>query len=178
MQSNDPRLIQRMSDMAQSYEDGAARLAQSGADYGPSSHVLSILAFEILLKAVYRLEKNEAPCFGHKYAKGYKALGQPLQQRLAEIAAERICTPNLDLQSALAICCDLEKVFTKARYGFEGFEELGPEEYTRSGMLWAECGFRDDDAEYRFWPEERYGLCFAFRCHIVECLKQSLSSRE
>jgi len=61
---------------------------------------------------------------------------------------------DVDLTDLEAILDDLERVFTKARYYYEQYEDYSLEEQHQIGEWWIGLGASDIDADIRYRPEE------------------------
>lgn len=152
------RLMQR--EAAQRLDD-ARQLSKSDASnpFSNSAHLLCLLALELLLKLVYEAVLGR-PRHGHDYNQIFSELPQETQARLLTLAEERIG------QSALSINPDgvlneWARNFIDLRYPYERYEGMTEAEYKRLADDWVQRGGPLDDAQFRFYPEELYGILHA-----------------
>ena len=134
-------------------------LAQSVNTRGDSAYLLNLLALEILLKCAL-LINEEKLVRGHKYSELFEMLPKDQRDRIVSVAAERLGpTVNYsDLDSKLNV---FSSNFIKLRYPYESYKDLTEEEYFQLGDQWMERGAIVEEAEFKYYPEELYGLQYA-----------------
>lgn len=141
----------------------ADMLRQAGDD-SDSAYLLRLLAFELLLKAA--LEK--ATCkYGrhHEYDKLFAHLPSIVQDSLLRAAGERIGPSSLT-HDPVDVLKDLGANFIGLRYPYEKYGHMNQAEYDQVGTAWVESGAEVANADYRYHPEELFGLTFALHQHL------------
>ena len=166
-----PELPMRIYLSALDYHEAAKLIASRVGDYGNSGVILAILAFELLLKCLFLIERGEFPgrTYGHDYARIWRDLGEHTRRHLISTATERQ-SGHADYQDLDAVLSDLSRAFTQGRYDFEIGRELSDAELKELGRVWIEAGAPDADADFRFRPWERDGLLFALADSIQDAL--------
>ncbi|MFT4708539.1 MAG: hypothetical protein ACI9PU_002389 [Ascidiaceihabitans sp.] len=71
------------------YWDARKRLSSSLYEFGDAPSVVGVLAFEILLKCVYRIELDQRPKFGHQYNAGWNELPETIRESILQNAKGR-----------------------------------------------------------------------------------------
>jgi HEPN domain-containing protein len=154
------QLVQREAEHC--LED-ARQLSKSGASspFFNSAHLLSLLAFELLLKLVYEIELGKPPR-NHKYDQMFSKLPREIQERLIALAEEQIgrawLSVNLD-----AVLKEWAKNFIDLRYPYERYEGMTEAEYKSFCEDWKKRGAPLEGAQFRFYPEELRGMLHAVR---------------
>jgi len=133
------------------------------AGRGDSAHLLSLLGFELLLKLVHEVTVGKKTSHGHKYHLIFRDLPAETQKEILERAGNRIGPSALNNTGA-DIFKEWGDNFISLRYPYEKYEGLTEEEYLRLGDKWIKAGAPIEGAQFRFFPEELFG--------IVEGLKQ------
>lgn len=161
LEKNDRELLKRMLDTSEQYLAACEILEGKLAYTGPASPVLGVLAFEISLKALYRAHLNVRPGFRHKYVAGFAELPANVQQDVLERASSIGGGLGLTLEKALKVCSALTHCFLNGRYEYEIFEEKGERKYYSDLKKWVNNGLQDEDADFKYYPEERRALTLA-----------------
>ena len=133
------------------------------AGRGDSAHLLSLLDFELLLKLVYEVTVGKKTLHGHKYQLIFRDLAAETQKEILERAGNRIGPSALNT-AASDIFKEWGENFISLRYPYEKYEGLTEEEYLRLSDQWVEAGAPLEEAQFRYFPEELFGM--------VEGLKQ------
>ncbi len=139
----------------------SAELLQAAEDSSDSAYLLRLIGFELLLKVV--VEKfTQAVAHGHNYKDLFALLSPQQQADALRIAGERI-GPSALATDHDGVLADLGSNFVKLRYPHEKYGHLTQQEYARVGSAWIAAGAKLADADYRYHPEELFGLTFALR---------------
>lgn len=133
------------------------------AGRGDSAHLLSLLGFELLLKLVHEVIVGQKTPHGHKYHLIFCDLPAETQKEILERAGNRIGPSALNT-AASDILKEWGENFISLRYPYEKYEGLTEDEYLSLGAQWVEAGAPLNGAQFRYFPEELFG--------IVEGLKQ------
>lgn len=139
------------------YNEAVARLAdadlldQSGCAQSDSASILRVLAFEVLLKAA--LVRSGRSPWGHVYHELWRTLPLDVQEDVLRVANMRMpgVVNPIELDEILK---DLHRVFVKARYSYELYEDYSIGEQHQIGEWWIEYGAPEHDADIRYRPEE------------------------
>ena len=151
------------------YWDARKRLSSSLYEFGDAPSVVGVLAFEILLKCVYRIELDQRPKFGHQYNAGWNELPETIRESILQNAKGRQ-GKFADFSDLGGVLVDLENAFVKARYSYEINENLSDLEMTAKGRIWADAGAPLDEADFRGRQTELSSLVFALAQHIQKWL--------
>lgn len=154
--------VRRRLITARNYEEAARCLAEKLTDFGPSSTILNVLAFEIKLKALVLAYDGNLK-FSHDYAEGWKRLSDPLQERLIEDAKKRFAG-HVNFTDMPTILKNTERAFHKFRYDYEINETRTPQEIEAKSADW-------DNPDYEFHPLEIEGLNEAMDLELTNWLK-------
>ena len=137
-----------------------------------SVHLLKLLGFELLLKLVYEVALNKKSNHGHDYKKIFEHLPQSLQSKLLTLASQRI-GPSALTENSSSILKEWSANFIALRYPYERYESLTEEQYTELGEQWIAKGASLNDATFRFYPEELFGMLHALRLVAEKMASQS-----
>lgn len=163
-----------MLDTAQEYENAVSVITGKTIPTGASAQLLGILAFEILLKAAWLLEKNKIASFGHNYVDGFAKLSDPTKVYVIEKGNQEFETySTLNLVSVDSILKDLEKNFLDGRYDYEVNMELSDFENEQKGINWHRAGSDLAKADFRYRPDELDALRYGLRCWVEDRLRQT-----
>ncbi len=158
--------------LAESLLRGASRLDGGGGDYGPSSHILSLQALEILLKAALRVENGEIPKREHKYHDLFSKLSVSTRKLVIDSGRARYGPDTLGSTDAvMRILSELSCNYTGVRYQYEKYRKLNDDQLFRKGKDWADRGFREEDADFRYFPSELDALTFGLRSWLRQRLE-------
>ena len=164
-------MAKRMYFVAMACLAAAIRLT-TAADPRPSSAepFLTVLAMEILMKAVWRVSKGDRPRFGHRYAEGWDGLDAAVRGTVLDRAGQRY-PGRADLDELSRFLPGWEAEFTKGRYGHEPRPPMTEEDlfHGRPPREAGKEGVRDMDVvrDYtksalvhglRRWLEDRLGV--------------------
>ncbi|GAA0697989.1 HEPN domain-containing protein [Dyella marensis] len=141
----------------------ADMLRQAGAD-SDSGYLLRLLAFELLLKAALEKATGKSGTH-HKYEKLFAQLPSTVQESLLRTAGERI-GPSALTHNHLGVLKDLGSNFIGLRYPYEKYDHMTRSEYKQAADAWVESGAEVASADYRYHPEELFGLTFALQQHL------------
>ena len=133
-----------------------------------SNYLLDLLAFELLLKATAlihakRFHRN------HNYQELFESLPSNVRNQLMAGAnhwSEKSLTEP-ELQNLLKL---YSNNFVRLRYPFEVYEKMDESEYFEHGKKWVELGAPVEDADFKYYPEELYGLNKALREEVENYL--------
>ncbi len=145
----------------------SAKLLRSAGDSSDSAYLLQLLAFELLLKVVVE-QSTQSIAHGHNYKDLFASLSPQRQAEVLRIAGERI-GPSLLTTNQNGVLSDLGSNFVKLRYPYDKYNDLTHQEYVRVGADWVAAGARLEDADYRYHPEELFGLTYALRQVVNGC---------
>lgn len=159
----------RMYESAMGYWNARKLMGANLRDFGDAQSVVGVLAFEVLLKCVYRIELGKRPSFGHDYNKGWTDLPETKRQKIL-ISAQNRYGSHADFSSIDAVMRDFRTTFLKARYSYEANESLSNFEIAQKGKAWVDAGAPSNEADFRFRPSELSALVFALSSHIQEHL--------
>mgnify|MGYP002780817075 CR=1 FL=1 len=140
---------------------GAAALLRDAGDDSDSAYLLRLLGFELLRKVVVEQQTSSVP-HGHKYAELFASLPASVQSDLLRLSGERIGPSGLTTTHA-TVLGDLGRNFVGLRYPYEKYGDMTQAEYERIGQDWIEAGAGNAGAEYRYHPEELFGLIVALQ---------------
>ncbi|OKO90743.1 hypothetical protein AC629_04015 [Bradyrhizobium sp. NAS80.1] len=141
----------------------ADKLRQAG-DESDSAYLLRLLAFELLLKAALEKATGKSGTH-HRYHDLFAQLPSTVQERLLSVASERI-GPSALTSDPSGVLKDLGSNFIALRYPYEKYGHMTRSEYEQAGAAWVESGAEVASADYRYHPEELFGLTFALQQHL------------
>lgn len=162
------------------YPDAARYMYREAMDYlndarilGDNIHscssggaLLSILCFEILLKATYRLcLRAEAPK-NHNYVLIWKSLDSKTRTKILAQAHERFAG-HIDLVDPDLVLTDLSEAFVKARYSYEPNVARSRAQISKVSSDWVEGGCDLSTADFVYRPTECAGLIYGC-CKLLE----------
>ena len=140
----------------------SARLLRAAEDDSDSAYLLELLAFELLLKvALERATGLTAPTH-HKYETLFASLPAQTQSEVLRVAGERV-GPSALSSNARNVLMDLGANFVQLRYPFERYSHMNELEYAKVGPEWITNGAKIADADFRYHPEELFGLTTALQ---------------
>lgn len=168
--------IKRMVDVANLRLADADELGRNALRESDSDYLLKLLAFEILLKAVVRIN-NGSPGWGHAYRKLFQSLPPEVRQRITAAAAERMST-SADYSRMEELLDTLSENFVAMRYPYEAYESVSAEALEAAGKAWAAKGGPLSEATFVYHPEELYGLTFALQREVQDWLDMGGGDRE
>ncbi len=162
-------LAKRIYFHALDYIEASKLIGSRVGDYGHSSVLLSTLGFELLSKCVFFIEsKNLAR--SHDYCSIWHSLTETRRDELIKVAHERH-SGHADYSDINAVLEDLKRSFMQGRYEYEVGKELSDAELFDRGQRWADNGWKDSEADFRYRPWERRGLIFALADFIQQELE-------
>ena len=135
----------------------SAEVLRTAGDESDSAYLLELLGFELLLKIVYELRTGQAPPKHHRYAEIYGNLPALTQEELLRLTGERI-GPSALSTDPTAVLTELGNNFIHLRYPYDKYAGMTQDEYERSGDEWIQRGARNEEAVFRYFPEELFGL--------------------
>ena len=144
--------IARMVAEAEARIHDADLIGQSLRSQSDSQSLLKILALEVLIKALL-LKVTGIVHRSHRYADLWRKLPVATRSRVMEVARARY-PGYADLTSVEKLLCVYEFVFTKARYGYELYEDMSLAEQAQLGEDWVARGAATDEADVQYFPME------------------------
>lgn len=131
-----------------------------------SVHLLQLLGLELLLKLAYEVTLQKKSSRSHAYEKIFEALPDHLRNNLLKLVGERI-GPSALSKDAASIFKKWGENFISLRYPYERYESLTEEQYSALGEQWIINGGGDDEATFRYYSEELFGMLHAL-CLVAE----------
>lgn len=155
--------------------DDARALATSNTlgPFSNSSHLLSLLGFELLLKLVYETVLGDRAPGHHRYHEIFDKLPEAVQTDILVSARDRIGPSSLN-NDVQAVLKEWGSNFIALRYPYEKYEGKTEAEYRNLGEEWVAQGAPLEDALFRFHPEELFGMLYALRA-VAERMANSSS---
>jgi hypothetical protein len=150
----------RMYDTARGYFRAVRRLSSSTEDFGFSETMLSILAFEILIKAIRLIETGESKKDGHQYYKIWRALPKTTRDDLLIYAKQRY-GPKADFSELKKLLENWQELFSQGRYSYEKYDGMSKKEVRSRGEAWIAPGAETSEADFAFYPLELNALTLA-----------------
>jgi hypothetical protein len=146
----------------------AERLAQAApADHtSNSSHLLSLLGFEVLLKLAFELTNRRRAPQSHNYRALLSGIPLPTREEIEERARIRVGPAAFEVPLD-AILDDWATNFVALRYPYERYSDMSEDEYKRRGPDWVARGAKLEEAEFRFHPEALFGMVESLKA-VVE----------
>ena len=139
----------------------SSEILRSSGDDSDSAYLLELIGFELVLKVVVE-QSTQAIAHGHIYKDLFGQLPSELQTEILRIAGERIGPSELG-SNHVGVLADLGSNFVKLRYPYEKYDHMTQQEYAQVGVAWIVAGANTADADYRYHPEELFGLTFALQ---------------
>jgi HEPN domain-containing protein len=123
-----------------------------------SESLLSLLAFELLLKCALAMHGIAPSKNGHRYKELFNQLPENVRAEVLERARTRI-GPGSELDSAPdKVLSILSNNFIRLRYPHEDYEHVTEAEYKEMGEEWAAIGYPSSVAMQALYPNELFGL--------------------
>ncbi len=144
--------VARMITEAEARIADASVIGESLRGQSNSQALLEILALEVLLKAV-QLQSTGSISRSHRYVDIWAALPPSVREQVAYAARDRY-PGHANLANIEKLLCGFEWLFTKARYGYEIYEDLSQDEVRELGDEWAARGAPIDEADVQYFPME------------------------
>jgi hypothetical protein len=139
-----------------------------------ANYLLELLAFEILLKAVCRINKVELKR-NHSYAALFAALPSATRESVVRRAKERMGA-SVDYSDLPSLLATFARNFIVLRYPYEAYEGLTDEEYRALGENWIAKGAPLTSATFVYHSEALYGLTVAFTGEIDDWLSATVAA--
>jgi hypothetical protein len=143
-------------------------LRQSLVKRSDADYLLSLLAFEILLKATVHILTGSQEK-SHCYPELFTALPQDARERIVAAAQERMST-SANYTAVNDLLRAFSQNFVALRYPYEKYERLNEAEYKELGDQWLERGALESEATFTYHPMELDGLLFALRGEVERWL--------
>lgn len=156
--------VERMLKEARARAADSALLSRSVAKQSDADYLLSLLAFEILLKAAH-LAHIGTPNRSHSYRQLFDTLPRDVRSALVKVAVDRMST-SADYSDVPKLLDVFSQNFISLRYPYEAYENLSAEEYAKLGESWVARGAPDEEATFVYHPEELFGLAHALDQHL------------
>ena len=147
--------------------------ANNSNPFSDSSHLLSLLGFELLLKFVYEISLGRAAPPTHKYHALFAALPDEIQTKIVASANARIGRSAIDGNLA-DMLKEWAENFVALRYPYEKYVDMTEEDYKKLGTEWASRGGQLSEATFRYHPEELFGIVHALQCIADDMAKKSI----
>ena len=163
--------IERMAASASARLADADVLEQSLRTASDSGYLLRLLAFEILLKALVRIN-GITPEKSHSYLDLFHALPDTVQDRVVARATDRMST-SATYASLTDLLDTFGTNFTALRYPYEAYESVSAGALKGAGKAWVAKGAPDSEATFAYHPEELTGLIFALTGEVHDWLHSS-----
>jgi hypothetical protein len=163
--------IERMAAAASARLKDADVLEQSLRTTSNSGYLLRLLAFEILLKALVRIN-GVPPQKSHSYLDLFHALPDIVRDRVVGRAADRMST-SANYSSLPELLDTFSSNFTALRYPYEAYESVSAGAFREAGKGWVERGAQESEATFVYYPEELFGLTFALEGEVQDWLKSA-----
>ena len=127
-------------------------------DRSDSEVLLSLLAFELLLKCLLHINGIKPSGQGHKYRKLFQQLPWANQSEILDFAIARI-GPDSKLSYDYRIVLEtLGENFIRLRYPYEAYMHVTEGEYYEMGEDWLSRGAPDEGANRVLYSNELFGL--------------------
>lgn len=140
-----------------------------------SASIISVLAFEVLLKCVHFAENGSTRPVGlrdgHDYISIWQSLSEATRERIILAAEERI-TGAVKMAQIEIVLNDFANVFKRARYYYELYEGKTLREQAEEGEDWLKRGANLDEARIRYRPQELTCLVHALNAEISRHLEE------
>ena len=168
--------IDRMLSTAGDYQADAERLEASLVSSAWGGYVLRLLQFEILLKALRKvhgltLRKD------HGYWAMFDGLPDHVQSEVHALARDRVRSSSMfdDLKGLLET---YSGNFIRCRYAYEEYQGMTQASVEARADAWFASGARVEDADFRFYPSELFGMSWAIARVIEQARPSDRSSNE
>ena len=133
-----------------------------------SNYLLELLAFELFLKAVTLIHTHKYN-ENHNYQQLYESLPGSIREKILN-RSFYWSQKKIDKRKLQDLLILYKNNFIKLRYPYEVYKNMTEGEYIEYGNLWIELGAPIDEAEFKYFPEELYGLSKALQEEIEEYL--------
>jgi hypothetical protein len=140
-----------------------------------SDYLLQLLAFELLLKAVALIHTGRFNQ-NHNYRQLFESLPGNISDQLMARAthwSEKFLTKR-EIQELLML---YRNNFVRLRYPFEAYKKMNESEYLDYGNLWVELGTPVEEAEFKYYPKELYGLVKSLQEEVEKCFANNAFNR-
>lgn len=144
----------------------AAEVLDSADDESDAAYLLRLISFEILLKLLMELHGIN-PGRTHLYADLFNRLPKEVQAQLLEMTGERIGASALDREHG-KVFEDLGSNFIQLRYPYDQYKDMNEAQWRALGTDWQARGCGLNEAVFRYWPEELFGLIYALQRMVEE----------
>lgn len=152
------------------YKSAADCLSGKLADFGWSANILEILALEILLKCLFRLDKGRpAKGYRHNYLKLWGDISADAREEILATARAR-APGHADLGLLGKALLAAENLFLRGRYSYELLEERSVEDHRKLGEAWVESGASLEDADFAHYHWEIVSLYEGLRKWVEDHL--------
>lgn len=146
----------------------AAILSQTRARKSDSNYLLSLLAFELLLKCLLHTHGFEN-IGTHKYKELFEKLPGDIQNKLIETAKTRM-NIAADYSNFDNLLETWSANFINLRYPYEKYEGMSEEKYLEIGSNWIENGAKMEEATFVYYPQELSGMINALEQLVSEAI--------
>jgi hypothetical protein len=160
--------VLRMLTEAESRIHDAEILGTSLQSDANSQALLNVLALEVLLKAA-QLQSSGVISRSHKYIDLWASLPDSTREEVLKVSRGRY-PGHADLSNVEKLLCIFEFIFTKARYGYELYEEYTLAEQAALGEDWMNRGAPTEEADIQYFPLELLALLEGLRTVVRSAL--------
>ena len=160
--------IKLMHKEAMSRFHDAGILSKNITRASDSNYLLELLAFELLLKALVLIHTGRF-AENHNYQQLFESLPSSVRDHLMA-SATRWSQKTLSKPELQKLLVLYRNNFVRLRYPFEAYKKMNESEYLEYGNLWVELGAPGEEAEFRYYPEELYGLIKALQEEVEKYL--------
>lgn len=123
-----------------------------------SEYLLSLLAFELLLKCLLRMNGISPGRHGHHYLPLFEQLPRNVQSEVVDKAILRIGPLNELKERHAHVLKTWGVNFIRLRYPHEDYEDVTEGEYSEMGDEWVARGSPEDSAVHVYFPNELFGM--------------------
>lgn len=135
----------------------SAEVLRNSGDESDSAYLLDLLGFELLLKIVFELRTGQTPPKHHKYAELFNGLPLQTQDELLRLTGEHI-GPSALSTDPTSVLTEIGNNFIHLRYPYDKYAGMTQDEYQQIGIDWIGRGAKNEEAVFRYFPEEVFGL--------------------
>lgn len=125
-------------------------------------------AFDLFAQGERASDRSDGG-LGHNYEELFKSLPEQTQAEVLRQASERI-GPSALVSNHLIVLKELGRNFVDLRYPFSRYDSLNEAQYSQRSANWVSRGSTLEGADFRYYPEELFGLTFALQEIVEACL--------
>ncbi len=166
--------IKLMSNEASDHLEAASLLSSTPGVHSNSAYLVSLIAFELLLKATLQIHGRPG-ARNHSYCELFASLPNDVRERIRQVAANRMSTAA-DYSDVNRLLFDWSRNFVSLRYPYEKYQGQTEEEYHARGDAWLAKGAPEDEADFVYHPSELHGFVFAFQRELDGWIQRAPSA--